>query len=124
MLAKMRLDSSRDGAEIRLSVPAESVGAVADAICGVLTLAGHKVRQVNADGEEVVSAADVFPDASPAMALRGFRGKLEITQQELAERIGTTQNRVSTMESGKHPISKAMAKRLAAVFEVPYKVFL
>lgn len=124
MLAKMRLDSSRDGAEIRLSVPAESVGAVADAICGVLTLAGHKVRQVNADGEEVVSAAEVFPDASPAMALRGFRGKLEITQQELAERIGTTQNRVSAMEGGKHPISKAMAKRLAAVFEVPYKVFL
>jgi DNA-binding XRE family transcriptional regulator len=124
MLAKMRLHTNQDGAEIRLSVPTESAIAVADAIRGMLALAGHKVRQLNADGEDVVSAEQVFPDASPAMALRGFRGKLELTQKELAERLGTMQNCVSAMESGKRPISRAMAARLGKVFAVPYKVFL
>ena len=75
-------------AMISLSVPSASAVVVADAIKGVLTLAGHNVRRINSEGEEVVSADEIFPDASPAMALRGFRGKMEWTQQELAEKLG------------------------------------
>jgi plasmid maintenance system antidote protein VapI len=82
------------------------------------------VKQFNDEGDEVVSAEKVFPDASPAMTLRGFRGKMEWTQQELAERLGTTQNCVSGMESGKRSISKSMAVRLSEIFDIPYKVFL
>jgi len=124
MRADMRLHTNQDEAEIRLSVPTEKAAAVADAVRGMLTLAGYKVRRLNDSGEEVVSADEVFPDASPAMALRGFRGKLELTQHELAKRLGTNQNCVSAMESGKRPISKAMAARLGKFFAVPYKVFL
>ncbi|WP_298069091.1 helix-turn-helix transcriptional regulator [uncultured Mailhella sp.] len=111
-------------AMISLSVPSASAVVVADAIKGVLTLAGHNVRRINSEGEEVVSADEIFPDASPAMALRGFRGKMEWTQQELAEKLGTTQNCISALESGKRRISMNMAKRLGKVFNISYKVFL
>jgi DNA-binding XRE family transcriptional regulator len=124
MLAEMRINDMEEFEEISLSVPKGNALTVAEAIRGVLTLAGHNVRHIDDDGDEWVSAEAVFPDASPAMALRGFRGKLELTQQELADKLGTTQNCISDMESGKRPISRAMAKRLGEVFDISYKAFL
>ena len=125
MRAEMSFHSGVEGQTvITLSVPSGKALTVADAIKGMLTLAGHKVRRVNSEGEEVISAAEAFPDGSPAKALRGLRGKEDITQQELAERLGITQAMVSDMESGKSPISMKMAKRIAEAFRVPYKIFL
>lgn len=115
----------KEGQEvISLTVPTGKARAVADAIRSVLSLAGHKVRRMSADGEEVISADEVFPDANPAMMLRGLRGKEGITQAELAERLGISQNMVSDMESGKRNISVKMAKRISEAFHVPYKLFL
>ena len=115
----------KEGQEvISLTVPTGKARAVADAIRSVLSLAGHKVRRVNANGEEIVSADEVFPNANPAMMLRGLRGKEDITQAELAERLGISQNMVSDMESGKRNISVNMAKRIGETFHVPYKLFL
>lgn len=125
MLAEMKLRSDEEGrGVIQLTVPPASIMKVAEAIRGVLTLAGHKVRRLNEEGEEWVTADEVFPDASPAMALRGLRGKEDITQAELAARLGVSQNAISEMESGKRPISTKMAKRLGEEFNLPYKVFL
>ena len=125
MQAEMRFHSTEEGqAVISLSVPAAKGRMVADAIKGVLAFTGHKVRRINEDGEEVVSVAEVFPDGNPAMALRGLRGKEDITQTELAERLGISQNMVSGMESGKRNISLKMAKRIAETFGVPYKLFV
>ena len=132
MQAEMRLHFAeqtvidvKEGQEvITLSVPAGKAQTVADVIRGVLTLSGHKVSRVNSEGEEVVSAIEAFPDGSPAKALRGLRGKEDITQQELAERLGITQTMVSDMESGKRPISLKMAKRIGVAFKVPYKLFV
>ncbi len=109
---------------IALTVPRGMARSVADAIRSVLSLAGHKVQCVNDKGEEVVSAHEVFPDANPAMMLRGLRGKEDITQAELAERLGISQNMVSDMESGKRNISVNMARRISKAFHVPYKMFL
>jgi DNA-binding XRE family transcriptional regulator len=123
MLAEMKINTMGGRfEEISLSVPKGNAVIVAEIIRGVLALAGHNVRQLNDD--ELINAEDVFPDASPAMALRGFRGKLELTQQELAEKLGTTQNCISDMESGKRSISRAMARRLGEFFEISYKAFL
>lgn len=97
---------------------------MASAIKSMLALAGYRVRRVNAEGEEVFSAAEVFPDASPAMALQGFRGKMGWTQQELAEKLGTTQTCISAMESGTRRISVNMTKRLEKVFHISCNVFL
>ena len=125
MNASVRIFPDNQGhTEINLSIPSNKADVILDALRGMLPLAGLKLRQVNEDGEEVFSAAEIFPNASPAMALRGFRGKMEWTQQELAERLGTTQNCVSDMESGKRSISKTMAVRLGEVFDASYKAFL
>lgn len=125
MQAELRLHPNEGGqAVITLSVPAAKALMVANTIKGVLALAGHKVRRVNAEGEELVSADEVFPDGSPAMALRGLRGKENLTQAELAERLGISQNMVSDMESGKRNISPKMAKRIGEAFKVPYKIFV
>lgn len=123
--AKQAVVDIKEGQEIiSLVVPAGKARTVADAIKSVLTLAGHKVRRVNSDGEEVVSGDEVFPDANPAMMLRGLRGKEDITQTELAAKLDISQNMVSDMESGKRNISLKMAKRIGGIFNVPYKLFL
>ncbi|GFH63360.1 MAG: helix-turn-helix protein [Candidatus Desulfovibrio kirbyi] len=125
MDTEIRLMPSHEGrAEIALSVPAANALVVLEAIRGMLTLAGHKVRKINAEGEELFSAREVFPEGNAAMLLRGYRVKLDLTQKELAEKLGTTQNRVSDMESGKRPISKNMAVKLGQLFDTPYKSFL
>ena len=125
MLAEMMLRSDEEGrGVIQLTVPSANTIKVAEAIRGVLSLAGHKVRRVNSEGEEIVSAEEVFPDGCPAMALRGLRGREDLTQAELAARLGVSQNAISEMESGKRPISTKMAKRLGEEFNLPYKVFL
>jgi DNA-binding XRE family transcriptional regulator len=123
--AEVSLVSGQEGkAIINLSVPPAKAKAVFDAIRGLLPLAGLKVRRVNEEGEELFTAAEVFPEGNSAMALRGLRGKEDITQAELATRLGISQNMVSDMESGKRPISIKMAKRIGAEFKVAYKVFL
>ena len=125
MLAEMMLRSDEEGrGVIQLTVPSANTIKVAEAIRGVLSLAGHKVRRVNSEGEEIVSADEVFPDGCPAMALRGLRGREDLTQAVLAARLGVSQNAISEMENGKRPISTKMAKRLGEEFNLPYKVFL
>ena len=56
--------------------------------------------------------------------LRGARFKAELTQKQLAEKLGIFTHHVSEMEHGKRTIGKAMAKRLAEVLNVDYRVFL
>lgn len=125
MNAEVRLLSGGEGRmEINLSIPAAKARVILDAISGMLPMAGLKVRRINSEGEEVVSSAEVFPDASPAKALRGLRVKEDITQAELAEKLAISQNMVSDMESGKRNISLKMAKRIGETFNLPYKIFL
>jgi len=125
MDAEVRLLPGQAGrTHINLSVSTRNALVALEAILGMFALAGHKVRRINEEGEEVLSAKDVFPEGNPAMLLRGYRGKLDMTQKELADKLGVTQNRVSDMESGKRPISKNMAVKLGGLFDTPYKSFL
>lgn len=58
------------------------------------------------------------------VCIRGGRGKEGLTQKQLAEQIGVAQHHISEMEHGKRPIGKEMAKKLAEVLNVDYRVFL
>jgi putative transcriptional regulator len=52
--------------------------------------------------------------------IRALRhGNGEMTQQQLAERIGVTRQTVNAIEGGKYSPSLEVAFRIAAVFEVP-----
>jgi len=60
----------------------------------------------------------------PGVALSGARIKEGLTQKKLAENLGITQGHVSEMERGKRSIGKAMAKKIADVLNVDYRIFL
>jgi ribosome-binding protein aMBF1 (putative translation factor) len=45
------------------------------------------------------------------------RGQLDLSQQELAERMGTTASVISRIESGQHRTSTETLRRLAAALE-------
>jgi len=120
----MKMRHTEQEAEFVLTVPLKDAGRVGNAIRSILELTGHKIRHLNDDGEELYSFEEVFPGTHPGMVLNGFRLKVDMTQNELAEKLGISQNRVSDMEKGKRPISKAMAKKLGAIFDMPYKAFL
>lgn len=124
MLAHMKTQTTGELAEIRLTVPAHELDRIAEVIQTALNESGDKVREINEDGEELFTSDEVFPEGYPGMALQGLRVKEDLTQAELAERIGATQHRISEMETGKRPISVEMAKRIGAAFNISYKVFL
>ena len=63
-------------------------------------------------------------DQLPGVVLVGARHKEGLTQKQLAEKLGIPQSHISEMENSKRPIGKSMAKRLAKVLGVGYKIFL
>jgi DNA-binding XRE family transcriptional regulator len=110
--------------EIMIHVPPVDIEKVSEVIRGVLELAGHTVRRVNEEGEGLHTLEEVFPDAHPGRIVRGLRVKEDITQEELAKRLGIAQTRVSEIESGKRPISRNMAKRLGEAFNISSRAFI
>jgi DNA-binding XRE family transcriptional regulator len=86
-----------------------------------------KAREI--ESHESVSAEEVFAPiiektGSAATLIRGYRTRDGLSQDELAAKLGTTRTNVSAMESGRRAIGKAMAKRLAEIFETDYRNFL
>ena len=61
---------------------------------------------------------------SGASALRGYRYREDLKQDELAKLLGTKQSYISALENAKEPIGKAMAKKLAEIFKTNYRFFL
>jgi DNA-binding XRE family transcriptional regulator len=68
---------------------------------------------------------EVYGDRSRAsVSLSGLRYREDYTQKELGDMIGVNQANISKMEKGTRPIGKDIAKRLAKVFKVDYRIFL
>ena len=124
MLAHMRTQTTGALTEISLTVPSEDAERLCKAINSLLELVRPVVRPVNADGEELYTAQEVFPESSPGNRLRGLRTREGITQKELANALGVRQHHVSEMEKGVRTISKEMAKRIGETYNISYKVFL
>jgi addiction module HigA family antidote len=120
----MKTRHTENNSEIMLTVPTAVADDICNIILNVLEFAGHNVRRINEEGEELFTIKEAFPDGHPGMVLHGARLREEMTQAELAEKLNITQNRVSEMESGKRNISKNMALKLAKFFDTSYRVFL
>jgi ribosome-binding protein aMBF1 (putative translation factor) len=58
------------------------------------------------------------------VCIRGARGKEGLTQKQLSALTGIAQHHISEMENGKRPIGKETARKLAAVLNVDYRIFL
>ena len=55
---------------------------------------------------------------TPGSNLRFYRKLADMTQKELADKLGMTKQHISDMERDKRAISKATAKKLGSLFKV------
>lgn len=79
--------------------------------------------------EESIPASEVFPalkdpEKRVGIIFRGIRSKNNLTQAEVAERLGIDQSDVSKIEKGKRSIGKALAKKIEKEFGIDYRRFL
>lgn len=84
-------------------------------------------RKIEADEERTYTVAEVFPDLidrGKTIALRAYRTREDLTQRELADKVGVPQRHISEMENGKRPIGKEMAKSFGQVLGVDYRALL
>ena len=65
-----------------------------------------------------------FPNGKPGDHLAGIRCRENLTQDEMAKKLGICRSNLSAMERGKRPIGKDLAKKIAAIFGGSYKSFL
>ncbi|MFZ4403746.1 MAG: helix-turn-helix domain-containing protein [Pseudobdellovibrionaceae bacterium] len=79
--------------------------------------------------EESLLAEDLLPNIKdPAKRIgiifRGIRFKHNLTQTEVAKKLGLDQSDVSKIEKGKRPVGKALAKKIEKEFGIDYHRFL
>lgn len=79
--------------------------------------------------DKPMSIDDFFKDSFGdlphwAVVLRGLRNREGLTQTAMGNLLGIPQGNISQMESGKRPIGKQIAKKLAALFKTDYHFFL
>jgi len=96
-----------------------------DIITSSWTLAGHEMRKINMENEDLPSTDDFESGyiSYPSARLRDLRARENITQKQMAEKLGIRQPQISAMEKGILPISLEMARRISKVFNISYKVF-
>jgi len=60
-----------------------------------------------------------------AMNIRAYRKHRKLSQRELAERLKTTRQHISQIETGRKSVSVTMLEKLANKFEIePYKLLI
>ncbi len=115
MSVAMKKPAMADYVEVRFRIPASMLVEAKQAMASYGAIA---------EEPESVPWEEVYPDFNGSVALRGARKREALTQKELARLVGISQTHISEMEHGKRPIGKEMAKRLAKVLKVNYRVFL
>jgi DNA-binding XRE family transcriptional regulator len=115
MLVAMKKPTTADYVEVRVLIPASKL---AEAQAALASYGAITPEPKSVPWEEV------YPDFNGSVALRGARKREALTQKELARLAGVSQTHISEMEHGKRPIGKDMARRLAKVLKVNYRVFL
>lgn len=75
------------------------------------------------EDDELLPAEAVL-DLKPSTALRGARGKEEMTQVELSRRTGISVRRIRDMENDRRPIDEPTARILGEALNIGYRVFL
>ena len=93
---------------------------------GLLSLLRNLQDDSNDDS---VPAEEVFPDIRDpqkriGIIFRGIRFKNDLTQVEVAKRLGIDQSDVSKIEKGKRPVGKALAKKVEKEFGIEYQRLL
>lgn len=61
---------------------------------------------------------------TPSMYLKKYRQQYNLTQNNLAEKVGVKRHHITEMESGKRGISKKIAIKLSSIFNAPLENFI
>ena len=104
----------------RFQVARETAKAVLVLLKGTLE---NNDDTISADESEVIRELDAKFTTAGA-TLQGSRLKEGLSQEELAKKLHISQANLSKMEHGKRPIGKKMAKRIAKVLDVDYRILL
>jgi len=67
---------------------------------------------------------DEKKEMTPGTYLRIYRENHNMTQEELGDKIGASKSFVCDMEHGRRAISKEMAKKVAAIFNISVARFI
>ncbi len=73
---------------------------------------------------EKIAADRIARHTESGLALRGARYRLGISQKKLAKLCGISQENLSRMENGKRAIGINVAKKLAKILSVDYRLLL
>lgn len=125
MLAHIKTITTGESTKIVLLLPTRAAELMQDIITCSWTLAGHEIRKINMETDEIPSAEDGENSfiSYPSTRLRDLRARESITQKQMAEKLGVRQPQISAMEKGILPISLEMANRISKAFNVSYKAF-
>ena len=115
MSVAMKKPTTADYVDVRVRIPGSQLAEVKAALAAYGAMA---------EEPDSVPWEEVYPDFNGSVALRGARKREALTQKALAHLVGISQTHISEMEHGKRPIGKDMAKRLAKILKVDYRVFL
>ena len=117
------IEKANDKIAIRVNIPKSAL----DRVKGVLS--PYEVEIL--DDDEMIEVAETAwygkmkATITPGENMRAFREKSGWTQTELGRKLGKkTRHYISAMESGKRPISKAVALGLADIFGVSIEKFI
>jgi len=106
-------------------------GEVTDDLVDYLRQRFGEIEIIENDDDELVEVTEsdwyrsIKSTISPGENLRVYRELRGMTQAELGAKLGAfTRQNVSNMENGHRPISKAVAKRLADLFDVSVEKFI
>jgi DNA-binding XRE family transcriptional regulator len=85
--------------------------------------------KIKSDNNEYTSIDDLFGNLTqksgePGVLLKGLRYREGLSQIEFAKQLNISQTNLSAMENGRRIIGKELAKRIADIFELDYRIFL
>ena len=76
------------------------------------------------DVQEMAWYKELKAEETPGGNLRFYRRLAHMNQTELGSKLGISKQLVSNMENGSKPISRNMALKLGALFDVPAGRFI
>ncbi len=123
MLAPMKMRTTAGSTKITLTIPACLTDEIAAGIQQVVEQAQKKYDE-SIDDDKLYTIEEVFGEITPGDCMRGLRAREDLTQKQLAEKLGVRPHHISEMENGRRTISVQMAKKIESIFGIGYKVFL
>jgi DNA-binding XRE family transcriptional regulator len=79
------------------------------------------------DMEDTIDYREAFPEFAgkePQIAIKAYRTREGLTQDQLAKLAGIPRRHISDMENGRRSIGKENARKLAQALNTDYRMFL